>query len=112
MATVAGRQVAVGVRLAGDGRRAHGHQHARLQHVHRGDVHFECQRARATVQRRQAAAAGEKLSGVTAAAGDENSARRRRGAVGAHIAHVALQNGAAALIITAAMALLLFCVCD
>jgi hypothetical protein len=109
VATVAGRQVAVGVRLAGDGRRAHGHQHARLQHVHRGDVHFECQRARATVQRRQAAAAGEKLSGVTAAAGDENSARRQRHAVGAH---VALQNGAAALIITAAMALMLLCVCD
>jgi hypothetical protein len=95
VATVVGRQVAVGVQLAGDGRRAHGHQHARLQHVHRGDVLVERQRASAPVKRRQAAVAGEKLCGDAAAAGAETGARRRRGAVGAH---VALQEGAAALI--------------
>lgn len=95
VATVAGRQVAVGVQLAGAGRRAHGHQHARLQHVHRGDVLVERQLARAPVQRWQAAVAGEKLSGDAAAAGAESGARRRRGGVAAH---VTLQDGAAALI--------------
>lgn len=95
VAAAVGRQVAVGVCLAGDGRRAHGSQHARLQHVHGGDVLVERQLARAPVQGRQAVAAGEKLSGGAVAIGVENCARRRLHPVGAH---VALQDGAAALI--------------